>query len=173
MNDQSSSQATNPDSIAEQQSNGLNEENWGVEKLPYTEEVNSLGFLQLCADRRFHRTLQERFKQDAGLQSSLDFWIHADAGGTPKMECQRTTPDYCYYTKQVRLMGWSAHGAGCGGFGSEVPDEVIRQALTVIANRKRAEYPEARHFVYFVTAKKEKDAEETIVYSIIGGKGSD
>lgn len=173
MSDQSSSQATNVNPRAEQQSNVLNEENWVVQKLPYKKDVAPLGFLQLCADRRFHRELQERFQEDAGLASPDDYWIHADAGGTPKMECERTAPDYCYYDKEVRSMGWSAHGAICGGFGPNVPDEVIEEALLVVARRKVEEYPRARHFIYFVTIKKEQDTEETVVCSMTSGKGSD
>ncbi|HKR02484.1 MAG TPA: hypothetical protein VJT09_17535 [Pyrinomonadaceae bacterium] len=155
------------------QSNGLNEENWVVEKLPYTGDVAPRGFLQLCADRRFHRVLQERFQQDAGLSSSLDYWIHADAGGTPKMEDLTIAPDYCYHDKKVRLMGWSAHGDGCGGFGESVPDDVIERALRATAAKKRKIYEDAKHFVYFVTIKKERETEETVVYSRICEKGSD
>jgi len=102
-----------------------------------------------------------------------DYWIHADAGGTPKMECQRTAPDYCYYDKKVRLMGWSAHGDICGGFGPNVPDEVIRQALLVVSRRKVEEYPDAAHFVYFATTIKEGDAEEAVVYCMKYEKGAD
>jgi hypothetical protein len=166
MSDRPSSQATNANPPAARQSNVLDEENWEVRKLPYRDDVSLLGFLQLCADRRFHRDLQERFQLDAGLVSPDDYWIHADAGGTPKMECQRTAPDYCYYDKGVRSMGWSAHGAVCGGFGPNVPDEVIEQALLVVARRKMEEYPRARHFIYFVTIKKEQDTEETVVRSM-------
>jgi hypothetical protein len=154
-------------------SNEFNEENWDVRILPYTDDVALLGFLQLCADRRFHRDIQEQFQEDAGLESPEDYWIHADAGGTPKMECQRTAPDYCYYDKKVRLMGWAAHGAVCGGFGPNVPDEVIRRALIVVWRRKREEYPEARHFVYFATTIQEGDAEKTAVYCIKPEKGAD
>jgi hypothetical protein len=153
-------------------SNEINEEDWDVRILPYTDDVALLGFLQLCADRRFHRDIQKQFQEDARLQSPEDYWIHADAGGTPKMECQRTAPDYCYYDKKVRLMGWAAHGAVCGGFGPNVPDEVIRRALLVVWRRKREEYPEARHFVYFATTIKEGEAEKTAVYCIKPEKGA-
>ena len=92
------------------QANVLKEDNWLVERLPYTEDCPARGFLQLCADRRFHILIQQEFKKDAGLTSREDYWIHADAGGTPKMEGQRVAPDYCYKQKKVKLMGWSAHG---------------------------------------------------------------
>lgn len=172
MSDQPNSQATNVNP-AEQQSNVLNEENWVVEKRPYTEDCAPLGFLQLCADRRFHRDIQEQFQKQAGLPSSTDYWIHADAGGTPKMEGQHIAPDYCYHDKKVRLMGWSAHGDGCGGFGEHVPDDVIERALLATVETKLKRYKDAKHFVYFVTTKKERDTEETVVYSMLCGKDSD
>jgi hypothetical protein len=173
MNDQSSSQATNADPTAELQSNVLNEENWMVERLPYTEDSPAKGFLQLCADRRFHQCIQQEFKKDAKLTSREDYWIHADAGGTPKMAGQRVTPNYCYLTKGVRLMGWSAHGAGCGGFGETVPDDVIRRALCETMQKNVREYPLAKHFIYFVTEYKEQGKEETVVYRMISEPGSD
>lgn len=173
MNDQSSSQATNADPTAERQANVLNEENWIVERLPYIEDSTAKGFLQLCADRRFHKLLQQEFKKDAKLTSREDYWIHADAGGTPKMECQRVTPDYCYYNKKVRLMGWSAHGDGCGGFGEDVADIVIRRALCETMQGKVKKYPEAKHFIYFVTVYREQGTEETVVYRMIYEPGED
>lgn len=169
MSDQSSSQATNADPTAGQQTAPLNEENWTVERLPYTEETDAKGFLQLCADRRFHKCIQRAFKEDAGLDSREDYWIHADAGGTPKMECQRITPDYCYINKEVRLMGWSAHGAGCGGFGEEVPDEVIMRELCATMQRNVRKYSLATHFVYFATVRDG----ETVVYSMRTEPGED
>jgi hypothetical protein len=48
-------------------------------------------------------------------------------------------------------MGWSAHGDKCGGFGDHVPDDVIKQALCETMQKNVREYPEAKHFIYFVT----------------------
>ena len=100
------------------------------------------------------------------MKSPTDYWIHADAGGTPKMECQTTAPDYCYHKKCVRKMGWSAHGNGCGGFGEQVPDSVIQQALSEVAGRRKADYPGATHYVYFATIGRGKDAGKAVVYSM-------
>lgn len=169
MNDQPS-KATNVNATTERQSDVVNEESWLVENLPYVEDSTPLGFLQLCADRRFHSIIQAEFQRDAGLRESTDYWIHADAGGTPKMEDLTIAPNYCYKKKKVRLMGWSAHGAGCGGFGEEVPDNVIRKALKDSLAIQLERYPKADHFCYFVTIKK--DTNETIVYSLKTGKGS-
>jgi hypothetical protein len=173
MNDQSSSQAANADPAGGRQSNAPDEGNWIVERLPYTEDRPARGFLQLCADRRFHRCIQQEFKKDAGLASREDYWIHADAGGTPKMAGQSVTPDYCYIKKGVRLMGWSAHGDNCGGFGDGVEDIVIRRALCATVQGKVKEYPEAKHFMYFVTVYKERGREETVVYRMICEPGSE
>lgn len=172
MSDQPSSQATNVNPPAERQSNTHNEENWSVQKYPYTEDPPVFGFLQLCADRRFHSSIQKQFLVDTELTSPEEYWIHADAGGTPKMECQRTAPDYCYYDKHVEWMGWSAHGDICGGFGPDVSDEEIKHALDVISRRKVEEYPNATHLVYFATLSKEGDKEEAVVYCMKYAKGA-
>jgi hypothetical protein len=164
MKDQPSGQTTSVNPIVESQSYVVDEEKWLAQKYPDPGIPPLLGFLQLCADRRFHRILLEQFQKDTGLNSPEDCWIHADAGGTPKMECQRTAPDYCYYDKKVRLMGWSAHGDICGGFGPNVPDEVIHRALFVVARRRIEDYPEASHFIYFATTIKEGDGEAAVVY---------
>ena len=169
MNAQSRSQATNAKPTAKRQSNVLNEDNWMVERLPYTKDTPAKGFLQLCADRRFHRLIQQKFKKDAKLSSREDYWIHADAGGTPKMVGQRVTPNYCYINKKVRLMGWSAHGAGCGGFGEQVPDDVIKQALCKAMQKNVRKYRLAKHFIYFVTVRNKK----TVVYRMIAEPGSE
>ena len=159
-------QATRVNPRAKQQPSVSDEENWDVQTCPYTEDAPPLGFLQLCADRRFHRDIQKQFQKDAGLASPTDYWIHADAGGTPKMGAQHIAPDYCYHQKKVRVMGWSAHGDGCGGFGEQVPDKIIERKLLATVKRQRKRYKEAKHFVYFVTTKKERGAEKTVVYSM-------
>ncbi|HKY30560.1 MAG TPA: hypothetical protein VJM12_21695 [Pyrinomonadaceae bacterium] len=144
------------------------EDNWVERELPYIGDAPLLGFLQLCADRRFHSLIQSEFQTDAKLNKSTDYWIHADAGGTPKMEDLTIAPNYCYKQKKVRLMGWSAHGAGCGGFGEEVPDDVIRKALQKTFKKQRRRYPKAKHFCYFVTIKKMRDKEKAVCFKLAG-----
>ncbi len=144
-----------------------NVESWTLDHLPYIEDFQGLGFLQMCADRRFHRCIQDEFKKDAKLPEREDYWIHAEAGGTPKMADRLVTPKYCYEKKGVRLMGWSAHGDGCGGFGEEVPDDRIRRELCITMQRNVRAYPEATHFIYFVTVEND----ETIVYRMIVNPG--
>lgn len=129
----------------------------------FSPDFDVMGFLQLCADRRFHSCLQKRFQYDAGLDSPLKYWIHADAGGTPRMADLVDAPNYCYYTKGVKFMGWSAHGDGCGGF-PDVGDDEIRKLLDKVAQEKVATYPKARHFVYFATMKREPGSEKPVIY---------
>jgi hypothetical protein len=172
MNNQPSSQTTNTDPAAEQQSDLLNEGKWTVERLPYVEACPVRGFLQLCADRRFHSCLQREFITDAGLSTHEDYWIHADAGGTPTMAKQTVTPNYCYHDKKVRLMGWSAHGDNCGGL-PNLPDHKIQQLLCETMQGKVKDYPEATHFIYFVTIIREQDKEETVLHRMIYQPGEE
>ena len=144
------------------------EDGWAEAELPYIGDSPLLGFLQLCADRRFHSLIQNEFQKDARLKKPTDYWIHADAGGTPKMEKLTTAPNYCYKQKKVRLMGWSAHGAGCGGFGEEVPDDVIRKALQKTFKIQRRRYRRAKHFCYFVTIKKVRNKEKAVCFKLTG-----
>ena len=135
-------------------------------------DVDVMGFLQLCADRRFHACLQKRFQEDAKLDSPLKYWIHADAGGTPAMAHLTAAPEYCYITKGVKVMGWSAHGNGCGGFPG-LSDDKIREKLEEVAQQNVNKYPKACHFVYFATVKKEKGAEEMVLYCVKYDKKAD
>jgi len=151
----------------------LNKKNWKVEKLPYQKDLPVRGFLQMCADRRFHALIQKEFKKDAGLSTREDYWIHADAGGTPKMADLTIAPDYCYGKKKVRLMGWAAHGDICGGFGDHVGDDEIMLALCKTMQQKVRDYPEATHFIYFVTVQKKRGKEETIISRLIADPGED
>lgn len=159
MNDESNNQPNNTES------QGV--ASWRVDQQPFVENVQVFGFLQMCADRRFHRIIQQEFKSDVGLTEREDYWIHADAGGTPKMADLTIAPNYCYGKKKVRMMGWSAHGDGCGGFGEEVPDDVIQRDLCLTMQKNIARYPEATHFIYFVTIKEG----QTVIYKRIVNPG--
>ena len=151
----------------------LNTDNWKVNNLSYQEDYPVRGFLQMCADRRFHNLMQKQFKKDAKLTSRQDYWIHADAGGTPKMADRIVAPNYCYGKMKVRLMGWSAHGDNCGGFGDGVKDDEIMLALCKTMQRKVKEYPEAKHFIYFVTVLKKGRRKQTVIYRLIAEPGSE
>jgi len=159
--------------VAGRESKVLNEKDSVVVSCRYTPDPPLRGFLQLCADRRFHRSIQELFQADAKLKSPEDYWIHADAGGTPKMAHLTIAPNYCYHTMRVRLMGWAAHGNICGGFKPGTSDKVIKRELLDTMEKKVKEYPKAKHFIYFATTKKKGDAEEAVVYCLTYDKGAD
>jgi hypothetical protein len=110
-----------------------------------------LGFLQMCIERRFHLAVQDRFMKETGL-GETDYWIHTDAGGSPKMESEvhLVAPNYCYAAPQrARIMGWSAHGSKCGGFPTGATDWEILKALQETLNKKPGMYPGARHLGFF------------------------
>lgn len=122
-----------------------------------------LGFLQMCIERRFHMALQERFQEATGLRST-DYWIHTDVGGSPKMEENVAAPDYCYAPPQnARIMGWSAHGSKCGGFGDADDDEIM-DALRATLNEKPGLYPDATHLAFFA---KDGTKEDDVVILVL------
>jgi hypothetical protein len=164
MNDQPNSQTT--DIPSELRSNVLSDDNYSIVICDNSPEYPILGFLQLCADRRFHDCIQTHFRDDAKLDAPQKYWIHADAGGTPKMTAQTIAPNYCYHDKKVRLMGWSAHGNICGGFPPGTSDEAIEEALYDTIPDKIKAYPLATHFVYFARAIGIGAAEKSVLYSL-------
>jgi hypothetical protein len=117
MSDQPNSQAANVNPGTARQANVLDEEDWLVKRCPLTEETDeppTRGFLQLCADRRFHKCIQERFQEDAELEAPDQYWIHADAGGTPRrallVTARRKVADYPGATHYI----FRDNGAGGG-----------------------------------------------------------
>jgi len=84
---------------------------------------------------------------------------------------QTTAPRYCYDDKKVRLMGWSAHGNGCGGFPPGTDDKVIEEALYKTIPDKIKDYPEATHFVYFARAIGIGEAASSVLYCLKYEKG--
>jgi hypothetical protein len=169
MNDQSNNQATNVN--PELRSSVLSDENYSTVICDNSPDYPIMGFLQLCADRRFHQCIQNAFRDDAKLDAPQKYWIHADAGGTPKMTKLTTAPRYCYDDKKVRLMGWSAHGNGCGGFPRGTEDRVIEEALYETIPEKIKDYPEATHFVYFARAIGIGDEAQSVLYCLKYEKG--
>ena len=122
---------------------------WSVFKDPTNYQI--LGFLQMCIERRFHLAVQDRFMKETGL-GETDFWIHTDAGGSPKMETEThlISPDYCYAPpRRVGVMGWSAHGSTCGGYETGATDWEILKDLQATLNKKPRMYPNARHLGFF------------------------
>jgi len=109
----------------------------------------TLGFLQLCIERRFHQAVQEKFQEVTGLEST-QYWIHSDVAGTPQMEDHRRAPEYCV-DQEVEFMGWSAHGTGCGGYEDGTSDSRILGDLIQALNKKPDLYPGITHYGFFAT----------------------
>lgn len=110
-----------------------------------------LGYLSLCADRRFWPETVRKFEELTGLFSEQgDFWIEAKAGGTPGIN-DPTTADYAY-EHGGRFMGWQAHGDSCGGFPG-VSNEEMEKKLDEAIEERRKRYPKAEHFRVFATEK--------------------
>ena len=128
---------------------------WSVSA--FYEDTPALGFLQMCVERRFHRAIQEKFEELTKLAHN-QYWIHTDVGGSPLMrtDLHRRAPDYCYEKQRVRIMGWAAHGSGCGGYGSHVTDEVILRDLRAMLSLRATQYRLAKHYAFFAVEDKKE-----------------
>ena len=108
----------------------------------------SLGFLQLCADRRFHREVMTAFEAETGL-SPQGYWIEATAGGAPTLGTYTTTARFAY-DKGARIMGWAAHGDACGGYPG-LDNDAVEAKLEAAARERAQELPGAEHWMLFAT----------------------
>jgi hypothetical protein len=104
------------------------------------------GFLQLCADRRFHRATMQEFERLTGLAEN-EYWIEAAAGGAPSWS-EPTKTGLFAYDQGARVMGWAAHGDHCGGFPG-VSNEEMRGKVEASLNSRANEFPEAEHYALF------------------------
>jgi hypothetical protein len=111
-----------------------------------SDEASPLGFLQLCAERRFHRAVMEAFERETGLKHD-EYWIEARAGGAPSW-ADNTKTGRIAHRSGARFMGWAAHGDVCLGFPGE-GDDKMRTRLEKTAARRAEEFPGAVHVVLF------------------------
>ena len=112
------------------------------------ESPEVLGFLQLCADRRFHRAVMAAFEAETGLPPD-GYWIEATAGGAPAFETMSATASFAF-DKGAAIVGWAAHGDACGGFPGLSNDEV-EATLEATARTRAGEVPGAEHWMLFAT----------------------
>jgi hypothetical protein len=106
----------------------------------------TLGFLQLCAERRFHRAVMEAFERETGLAPD-EYWIEARAGGAPSWSDNTRTARIAHRFG-AKTMGWSAHGAECRGYPGE-SDAALRSRLDKTARRRAEEFPNVSHLLLF------------------------
>ena len=104
------------------------------------------GFLQLCADRRFHLKVMEAFETLADLDPT-EYWIEARAGGAPSW-ADNTKVGRLAYSEGAAHMGWAAHGDQCAGFPGESNEE-MRTKLERIVRKRSSEFPRAAHYGLF------------------------
>ena len=109
-------------------------------------DEDALGFLQLCAERRFHRATMHAFEQAAGLAPD-GYWIEARAGGSPSWDDNTRTARTAFRIG-ARHMGWSAHGDTCLRYPG-LSDAELRRRLERAAARRAEEFPAARHYLLF------------------------
>jgi len=93
----------------------------------------------------------EAFEQAAGLAVDR-YWIEATVGGAPGQALRPRAADHAY-ANGARLMGWAAHGDACGGF-PDADNERIREMLERTVLRRRLEYPDAEHYVFFAAGRR-------------------
>lgn len=118
------------------------------EKIMETEK--QLGIVTMCADKRFHRLAEEKFRELSGLTSE-QYWICATAGGSQAIGEQSafSTPDYAY-THGARHMGWAGHGDSCGGY-PNVSTKEMEEKLDAVITLMQQRYPKAAHYRIFST----------------------
>lgn len=108
--------------------------------------AEELGFLQLCADRRFHRRTMEAFERATGLRAE-EYWIEARSGGAPAYQ-DTTRAARIAYRNGARHMGWAAHGDGCRGFHGATNVE-MRTKLDRAARARTEDFRQAAHYTLF------------------------
>lgn len=103
-----------------------------------------LGFLQLCADRRFHRQVMTAFERHGGLAeahgaaAATSYWIEATPGGALALGDMTVTCRHAL-SKGARVVGVAVHGDDCGGYGKWSTSDL--EAALLGAMERRAGMP--------------------------------
>jgi hypothetical protein len=93
----------------------------------------------------------EAFEKAAGLKPDA-YWIEAAVGGSPGQALRSRAADFAR-AHGATHMAWTAHGDECGGF-PDTSNERIRELLERTADRRRLEYPDATHYVFFASGRR-------------------
>jgi hypothetical protein len=131
-------------------------------------EREAYGFLQLCADRRYHRMTMDAFEAGTGLASDR-YWIEVTAGGAPSFDAVTATAAYAY-EMGARIMGWGAHGDGCGGFPGRSDDE-MKAMLEAVARERAEDFPDAEHWMLFASGGRAEAGKVSEGWAMLGGGG--
>ena len=106
----------------------------------------TLGFLQLCSDRRFHLKTTEAFEDLTDLEPE-GYWIEARPGGAPSW-ADNTRVARIAYREGAAHMGWAAHGDECWGFRG-LSNEELKERLRRTVRKRSEEFPRAMHYGLF------------------------
>jgi hypothetical protein len=105
-----------------------------------------LGYLQLCADRRFHYLTMEAFEDATGLQPE-EYWIEARSGGAPVYADRTRAARFAYHDGATHF-GWAAHGDRCRGF-PDASNAEMRRKLERTVRARMDDFPRATHYELF------------------------
>lgn len=110
-------------------------------------EVQPLGYLRTCMDKRFLEATRQAFQKVTGL-GNADYWQEAHPGGSA-VALDSLGEEYAY-AHGARIFGWQAHGDKCGGQPG-VNDAEIETRLDAAISQKVQKFADARHFRIFAT----------------------
>ena len=105
-----------------------------------------LGYLQLCADRRFHHMTMAAFEDATGLEPE-QYWIEARSGGAP-VYADRTRAARFAYREGATHFGWAAHGDRCLGCPAD-SNAQMRRKLERTVRARMDDFPHAVHYELF------------------------
>jgi hypothetical protein len=105
-----------------------------------------LGYLQLCADRRFHYLTTAAFEDATGLEPE-QYWIEARSGGAPAY-ADRTRAARFAYREGATHFGWGGERDGCLGFPGD-PNPEMRRKLERTVRARMDDFRRATHYELF------------------------
>ena len=116
-------------------------------------DIEPLGFLRTCIDRRFVEDSRRAFEEKTGLGSTA-YWHEAYAGGAARdpslVENDPKTGNNIYadeyaFKHDATIFGWGAHIDGCGGLPGADKTE-IEKALDTHIQAMITKYPTSTHY---------------------------
>lgn len=113
------------------------------------ESAKHKAYLCACMDHRFFERILEEFRAAAGTRM---VYLETEAGGAPAFGSEPGSARLAHQHAgiQARIMGWAAHGDGCGGFPGRSNDE-MREKLLATVNERRRDFPDCKHLALFAT----------------------
>ena len=116
-------------------------------------DIEPLGFLRTCIDRRFVEASRRKFEEATGLLP-VAYWHEAYAGGSARDSSlvgnDAKTGNNIYADQYAAehgatMFGWQAHLDHCGGLPGADNTEIVK-ALNEHIQAMIAKYPTFRHY---------------------------